>query len=175
VYLLAWLALLSPSPNPTPVVTPGSTTPIQDVLMWAHLDFFITAGALLAQLAQIVAVFRTLVVATRSQRRQADLVTRQIVAYERQEQLLRYLGIDPAELGDGHDPEPQRGPRMPIRRGHERREERRDRRRVRAGDSYTGDDEVELEAPDPDAAAPPEADQVGPDEHEGGPDDDGRH
>jgi hypothetical protein len=68
-----------------------------------------------------------------------------------------------------------RHPRMPIRRGHERREERRERRRVRAGDSYTADDEVDLEAPDPDAAAPPEADQVGPDEHEGGPDDDGRH
>ena len=119
MYLLAWLVLLSPSPNPTPIVSPGSTTPIQDWLMWAHLDFFITLGALIAQLAQIVAVFRTLVVATRSQRRQADLVRRQIVAYERQEQLLRYLGIDPAELGSSPDPDPsQRGPRMPIRRGH---------------------------------------------------------
>jgi hypothetical protein len=68
----------------------------------------------------------------------------------------------------------EEGPRMPIRRGHERREERRERRRVRAGDTYTDGDDVELEAPDPGPDAP-EAEQVGGLDHEGGPDDDGSH
>jgi hypothetical protein len=55
---------------------------------------------------------------------------------------------------------------MPIRGG-------RHRRLVRKGETYTADDteDVELEAPDPDAALVPEAEQVGDLDHEGGPDD----
>jgi hypothetical protein len=54
----------------------------------------------------------------------------------------------------------------PIRGG-------RHRRLVRAGETYTADDEAELEPGPADAIEPPEAEQVGPDEHEGGPDDGG--
>jgi hypothetical protein len=58
---------------------------------------------------------------------------------------------------------------MPIRRGHGH-----ERRRIRAGDTFTADDEVDLEAPDPGPEAA-EAEQVGDMDHEGGPDDDGSH
>ena len=53
----------------------------------------------------------------------------------------------------------------PIRGG-------RHRRLVRQGETYTADDEAELEPVDPGPEVV-EAEQVGPDEHEGGPDDGG--
>jgi hypothetical protein len=71
---VTWLAVLAATPTPGPKLSPGTTTPIQDALHWAELDFLITAGALLATLAQILGVYRTLVVVTRSQRHQRDVL-----------------------------------------------------------------------------------------------------
>jgi hypothetical protein len=48
---------------------------------------------------------------------------------------------------------------------------RRERRLVRRNESYTADEEVELEPVPADPVEVPEADQVGDLEHEGGPDD----
>jgi hypothetical protein len=50
---------------------------------------------------------------------------------------------------------------------------RRALRRIKPGDTYSADEDVELDAPDPDDIQLPEADQVGDLEHEGGPDDGG--
>jgi len=50
---------------------------------------------------------------------------------------------------------------------------RRAVRRIRAGDTYREDEEVELETVPEDPALVPEAEQVGDLEHEGGPDDGG--
>lgn len=44
------------------------------------------------------------------------------------------------------------------------------RRRVTAGEQYTGDEDVELATVEPDAAIVPESEQVGDLEHEGGED-----
>jgi hypothetical protein len=57
--------------------------------------------------------------------------------------------------------------------GGQMSETRRERRRIRRGDTYTADEDADLEAPQPDANPPAEADQVGDLEHEGGPDDGG--
>jgi hypothetical protein len=55
----------------------------------------------------------------------------------------------------------------------EREGRRPPRRLIRRGETYTADDEVELEGPDPDVNPPPEAEQLGDLEHEGGPPDGG--
>jgi hypothetical protein len=47
------------------------------------------------------------------------------------------------------------------------------RRRIKAGEQYTADDEVELETTEPDPVQLAEADQHGDPEHEGAPDDGG--
>jgi hypothetical protein len=47
------------------------------------------------------------------------------------------------------------------------------RRLVRKGETYTADEDTELEAPEPDTAQVPEAEQHGDLDHEGGPDDGG--
>jgi hypothetical protein len=47
------------------------------------------------------------------------------------------------------------------------------RRKIRMGESYTADEEVDLEGVEPDAALVPESEQHGDLEHEGGPEDDG--
>lgn len=44
-------------------------------------------------------------------------------------------------------------------------------RRIKPGDTYTTDEDTELEAPDPDDVQLPEADQHGDPDHEGSPDD----
>jgi hypothetical protein len=44
-------------------------------------------------------------------------------------------------------------------------------RRIKPGDTYTTDEDTELEAPDPDDLQLPEADQVGDPDHEGAPPD----
>jgi len=46
-------------------------------------------------------------------------------------------------------------------------------RRIRAGDTYRDDEDVDLEVVAEDPALVPEAEQVGDLEHEGGPDDGG--
>jgi hypothetical protein len=97
------------SPTPGPRITPGTTTPISDVLMWAHLDFIITLGALLASIAQIVAVLRTLWAVTRGRHAQDELVAMQRQAFERQGMILRYLG-----LSDEPSPEHNPGPDPPA-------------------------------------------------------------
>jgi hypothetical protein len=86
-----WLAV---SPTPAPRITPGTTTPIGDLLMWAHLDFFITLGALLASIAQIVAVLRTLLAVTKGRGQQAELIRMQQLAFDRQAVIMRYLGLE---------------------------------------------------------------------------------
>jgi hypothetical protein len=50
------------------------------------------------------------------------------------------------------------------------------KRKIRAGDTFTADEdaEVEVEGVDPDAAIVPEAEQVGDRDHEGGPGDGGK-
>lgn len=57
-------------PSPSPVISPGTTTPVADLLFWAHLEAVVTIGALITSLAGWVGVFRTLVVATRTRRAQ---------------------------------------------------------------------------------------------------------
>lgn len=101
---MSWLIHLGPLPDPTPAITPGTTTPIQDALHWAHLDFVITLGALVASAAQIIGVFRTLFVATRAAREQARILARL-------EELLARAGQTPgSELPpggpEGHDDPP---------------------------------------------------------------------
>jgi hypothetical protein len=80
--------------DPTPVVSPGSTTPIADVLRWAMLDGLITLGAAVGSVASIIGVYRTLVVVTRGRRQQDELVRMQRQAFDRQAIILRYLGLD---------------------------------------------------------------------------------
>jgi hypothetical protein len=51
-------------------VTPAATTtPVADLLTWAHLDFLVTLGALLAAVSTGVGVWRNLVIMTRLLRR----------------------------------------------------------------------------------------------------------
>jgi arylsulfatase A-like enzyme len=98
---------------PGPAVTPGTTTPIADVLMWAHLDFFITLGALLASLAQIVAVLRTLWAVTKGRGQQAQLIEMQRLAFDRQGVILRHLGLSDADVaGWAPPPAEQKGTTM---------------------------------------------------------------
>jgi hypothetical protein len=94
--VLAVLAVLagSPTPRPTPIVTPGSTSPIADILHWAMLDGLITIGAAIGSIASIIGVYRTLVVVTRGRRQQDELVAMQRRAFARQAVILAYLGID---------------------------------------------------------------------------------
>jgi hypothetical protein len=95
-----WLVAGTPSPRPS--ITPGTKTPIEDVLHQAMLDFLISLGALLASIAQIVAVFRTLVVATRAQGVQREIIREIQTGYRRQELIMRHFGIvDPEEESPG--------------------------------------------------------------------------
>ncbi len=50
---------------------------------------------------------------------------------------------------------------------------RQGRRKIKAGESYTADEDVELEEVEEDPALVPEAEQVGDLDHEGGPGDGG--
>jgi hypothetical protein len=86
-----WLAT---SPTPGPRITPGTTTPIADVLTWAHLEVFVTLGALVASIAQFIAVLRTLGFVTRGRRQQAELIRMQRAAFDRQALIMRYLGLE---------------------------------------------------------------------------------
>jgi hypothetical protein len=86
--VLAWLAAGGP-------LKPGTTTPIADVLHWAMLDGLITLGAAVASVVQIIAVFRTLGAVTKGRAHQAELLRRQDLAFARQEQIMRHLGIAP--------------------------------------------------------------------------------
>jgi hypothetical protein len=92
---VTWLAVLAaaPLPDPSPVVTPGTTTPVQDALHWAMADFLITLGAALASLVQIIAVLRTLSSVGRGRKQQAELLAMQHRAYERQAAIMAHLGI----------------------------------------------------------------------------------
>lgn len=93
--LLLWLAA-TPRPTPTaPILTPGTTTPIADLLRSLHLEILITIGAAVASLVQIIAVFRTLASVGHGRKQQAELIRKQEAAYVRQEAILRRLGIDP--------------------------------------------------------------------------------
>jgi hypothetical protein len=89
--VLAWLAAGGPGP------VKGTTTPIADVLRWAMLDGLITLGAAVSSVVQIIAVFRTLAAVTKGRAHQAELLRRQDLAFARQEQIMRHLGIAPAD------------------------------------------------------------------------------
>jgi hypothetical protein len=101
---VAWLAWLA-APDPLPV----TTTPVADLLRWAELDGLITLGALLASITQIIAVFRTLGAVTKGRAHQAELLRRQDLAFARQEQIMRHLGIAPAD-DDGPTADSRLGP-----------------------------------------------------------------
>jgi hypothetical protein len=104
---VSWLAAVAAGPTPSPKLTPGTTTPVADVLHWAQLDVLITALALLATAAQIIGVFRTLWVATAGRRGQAELARMAHESYRRQLAIMAYLGIaDPVEAGREPDPPP---------------------------------------------------------------------
>jgi hypothetical protein len=100
LFVVHWLVAGSPTPDPT--ITPGTTTPIQDVLHQAQLDFLITIGALLATAANIVGVYRTLIVATRARRTQSDLIRMAHESYVRQMAVLEFLHI-PDPVGTEED------------------------------------------------------------------------
>lgn len=90
-----WLGV---SPTPAPRISPGTTTPLADVLYQVHLEFLITLWAAIAGLAQLVGVFRTLWLTTRGRHGQAELMRMAHESYRRQLVILRELGIpDPVE------------------------------------------------------------------------------
>jgi hypothetical protein len=117
---VCWLAVLAMS-TPAPKITPGTTTPIGDLLHEVHLEFLITVWAAVAGLAQLVGVFRTLWLTTTGRKGQAELVRMAHEAYLRQITILRELGIADPVTGetpasqlppggpDGHDDPPVQG------------------------------------------------------------------
>jgi hypothetical protein len=50
-------------------MTPGTTTPIGDLLRWAQLDFLVTLGALVTAVANAIGIWRNLVLMGRLVRR----------------------------------------------------------------------------------------------------------
>lgn len=143
-----WVAWLATAPAPDPVITPGTTTPVQDALHYAHLDFLISIGSAIGAIASIVGVYRTLIVATRGHKQQAEITRMAHEAYRRQQIVLDYLGITDtgAAPGAGEQTEPEKGPRMPKNKAKRWRPE------PEPGDPRMLPDEVTPE--------PPEQDQV---------------
>jgi hypothetical protein len=98
-----------PLPDPTPLITPGTTTPVADVLRWAMLDGLITLGSVVASVASVIGIYRTLVVTTRGRRQQADLARMAHESYRRQLAVLEYLGIPDPVAGSRSDGDSEPG------------------------------------------------------------------